>query len=195
MENVLFFDLEVPVKPGAADSVRHINDIGGWYNGTHFHDSSVEKFEIFARGARFICGHNIVDFDLPILRENGVGEWFFEKPCMDTLYLSALLFPRNPYHKLVKDYKLVSLEASNPVSDSKLAMRLLGDCLREFHKLPDPLKQVYYSLLNDFPPFTGFFSFYKQKFLDPPFFKKVGRRRHIPRRRVLFLAVAIYVAF
>jgi ATP-dependent DNA helicase RecQ len=87
---------------------------------------------------------------------------FFRKHWIDTLYLSALMFPQNPYHKLVKDYKLVSEEPNNPVSDSKLAKRLLTDCTRQFLQMDDTLKQVYYGLLKNLTPFMGFFTLLKE---------------------------------
>jgi len=34
----------------------------------------------------------------------------------DTLYLSPLAFPENPYHKLIKNYKLIKNSKNNPVA-------------------------------------------------------------------------------
>jgi ATP-dependent DNA helicase RecQ len=163
MKQILFFDLEV--EPGSAEAGKNpskIKEIGAWFNGAHFRDTSIKKFEAFAQKARYICGHNIIDHDLPILKKNHITSRFFRKHWIDTLYLSALLFPQNPYHKLVKDYKLVSEEPNNPVSDSKLAERLLTDCTGQFRRLDGELTQVYKHLLKDLTPFGGFFTFLKE---------------------------------
>ena len=44
-----------------------------------------------------------------------------------TLYLSPLAFPQNPYHCLVKDYKLVRSSINSPVEDAKLAASVFAD--------------------------------------------------------------------
>lgn len=170
MKHVLFFDLETG-RPPRQTSTRdktgktgdkpenkiQITDIGAWFNGSHFHGASLDDFETFAQNASFVCGHNILHHDLPILLKAGMRRFFFKKNKIDTLYLSTLLFPQNPYHKLVKDYKLVSDEVNNPVSDAKLAEQLLTDCIRRFNELDIELKQIYYFLLKALTPFRGFF--------------------------------------
>src|SRR5690606_11498897 len=52
---------------------------------------------------------------------------FLNKPVVDTLYLSPLAFPENPYHRLVKNYKLVRDGLSDPLADAKLAEMLFRD--------------------------------------------------------------------
>ncbi|UCH97746.1 MAG: DEAD/DEAH box helicase, partial [Candidatus Aminicenantes bacterium] len=160
MKNILFFDLEV-------DSQSHIQDIGAWYNNTHFHDTSVKNFQHFLKttssAAYYICGHNIIRHDIPILKKYQVDEEFFKKHFIDTLYLSALLFPQYPYHKLVKDYKLVSEEPNNPVSDSKLTMSLLKDIIRQFQQLDTLFQTLYFHLLKDINIFRGFFIYLNER--------------------------------
>lgn len=48
-------------------------------------------------------------------------------PVLDTLELSALAFPSNPYHRLVKGYKLLSDSRNDPLKDARLTLDLLGD--------------------------------------------------------------------
>ena len=48
-------------------------------------------------------------------------------PLVDTLLLSPIAFPQNPYHRLVKDYKLVSTARSDPVADAELSFTLFGE--------------------------------------------------------------------
>jgi len=38
-----------------------------------------------------------------------------------------LAFPENPYHRLVKDYKLVRDSINDPVADARLAASVFGD--------------------------------------------------------------------
>ncbi len=78
---------------------------------------------------------------------------------IDTLYLSPLLFPRKPYHALLKDDKLQTEELNNPLNDSIKAMQLFYDEVNAFKELPARLKRIFCSLLYPFPEFQGFFKF------------------------------------
>lgn len=81
----------------------------------------------FAQGARYVLGHNLLDHDLPVLRGLAPDCPVLRLPALDTLYLSPLAFPENPYHALVKDYKLVGASRNDPLADARLA----GQVLRE----------------------------------------------------------------
>ena len=59
-------------------------------------------------GAAFVLGHNVRRHDLPVLQQLFPELELLRLPVIDTLELSPLAFPENPYHRLVKDYKLVS---------------------------------------------------------------------------------------
>jgi len=153
MSRVLFFDLEINKKS------RKIEKIGAILDGVVFGNSSIEKFYDFGKEADFVCGHNIIDFDLPALKNSEINRDFFKISTIDTLYLSALLFSEKPYHRLVKNYKLVdeSDEINNPVSDAKLTRQLLIDEYNVFSKSDTTLKSIYYFLLKNVPGFEGFF--------------------------------------
>jgi ATP-dependent DNA helicase RecQ len=64
-------------------------------------------------------------------------------PAVDTLELSPLAFPANPYHSLVKDYKLVRDSRSDPLKDAQLSFKLWADQHEAFTALqqssPDEL--------------------------------------------------------
>lgn len=62
--------------------------------------------------------------DLPTLRALAPVLELLRRPVVDTLYLSPLAFPENPYHRLVKDYKLVRGAVSDPVADARLAAKV-----------------------------------------------------------------------
>ncbi len=78
---------------------------------------------------------------------------------LDTLYLSPLLFPKKPYHKLLKNDKLQTDDINNPLSDAKKAKDLFFDEQSAFNKLNDKLKQIYYLLLNWDNHFKSFFEY------------------------------------
>ena len=80
-----------------------------------------------AADAVCVLGHNLVRHDLRILREQRPGHCLLQLPVVDTLVLSPIAFPENPYHRLVKDYKLVRESVSDPVADARLAAVLFED--------------------------------------------------------------------
>lgn len=84
----------------------------------------------FAVNARLVLGHNLWRHDLAVLREHNAGLPLLSLPVVDTLVLSPICFPENPYHHLVKDYKLVRESVNDPVADARQAERLFGDELR-----------------------------------------------------------------
>lgn len=87
----------------------------------------ISGLDRFARGAETILGHNLLGHDLPILGAAAPRLNLLKKPVIDTLYISPLAFPQNPYHRLVKDYKLVRSSLNSPVDDAKLAASVFRD--------------------------------------------------------------------
>ncbi|MCF8062415.1 MAG: RecQ family ATP-dependent DNA helicase, partial [Deltaproteobacteria bacterium] len=77
--------------------------------------------------ARFLLGHNLLGHDLPVLEAAAPHSPLLRMPVVDTLYLSPLAFPENPYHRLVKDYKLVRDALNDPLADARLARSLFQD--------------------------------------------------------------------
>ncbi len=88
---------------------------------------ALAELDRFAAGAELVLGHNVLDHDLAILARQAPGLALLRKPVVDTLYLSPLAFPENPYHRLVKGYKLVRDTVNDPVADARLAARLFAD--------------------------------------------------------------------
>lgn len=85
------------------------------------------ELDALAGEAEHLLGHNLLRHDLPILRALAPSLRLLAKPVVDTLYLSPLAFPQNPYHRLVKDYKLVKDSLNDPVADARLAAGLFRD--------------------------------------------------------------------
>ncbi|MDR3556298.1 MAG: RecQ family ATP-dependent DNA helicase [Syntrophobacteraceae bacterium] len=96
---------------------------------------ALKELDRFAAPADFLLGHNLLGHDLPILRKANPALNIFDKPVIDTLFLSPLAFPENPYHRLVKDYKLVKDALSDPVADSRIALSLFCDQWEKFSKM------------------------------------------------------------
>jgi len=149
--NIVYIDLEV-------NSNNKVNDFGAYANkNKYYHGVQKNEFLKFIKGYEFICGHNIIDHDLKYIEKDvkraGISE------VIDTLPLSALLFAKRPYHKLVKDYKLEADGKNDPLIDSQLSFELLQNEIEEFIKLDDKLVRIYYSLLRDSVLFRGFFKY------------------------------------
>ncbi|MBS4029859.1 MAG: RecQ family ATP-dependent DNA helicase [Clostridiales bacterium] len=154
MKSIAYIDLEVHPKNGAILDIGGINDAGDI-----FHSKSIAGFVDFLRDADCLCGHNIIKHDLkyiqPTLENSGIAT----ENVIDTLYLSALLFPRKPYHALVKDEKLQTDELNNPVNDSIKVKELFADEVMAFNHLEDSLKQIFYALLQNQKEFRSFFQY------------------------------------
>ena len=152
MKDIAFFDVEVSVPD------KKIADIGAVRapNRT-LHTPSVRDFCAFLKGARYVCGHNIIHHDLKYLRESGA--FLPNITAIDTLYLSPLLFPKRPYHRLLKDDKLQSDELNNPVNDSKKAANLFFDEVNAFNSLSPRKKKIFCGLLYGTEEFRGFFDY------------------------------------
>jgi ATP-dependent DNA helicase RecQ len=81
----------------------------------------------FCRGAHFVLGHNILRHDLPRLKQVDPALLLFSKPAIDTLFLSPLAYPANPYHRLIKNYQIVRDSINDPVQDALLAGKVFAE--------------------------------------------------------------------
>ena len=146
MMKIAFIDLEI-------DGRGKILDIGGVKGESRFHSASVSDFADFIGDCDCLCGHNIVEHDIKYLLSFLKKEYLL----VDTLYLSPLLFPHKPYHKLLKDDKILTEELNNPLNDSLKAKALYEDEVSAFKSLDKDIQQLYYDLLSGDDHFTGFF--------------------------------------
>ncbi len=147
---IAFIDIE------ADSNGKKIHDYGALtISGKEFHQSSQPDFIDFVSGAEYLCGHNIIHHDLKILSINSLNK----KKKIDTLYLSPLLFPKRPYHKLLKDDKLQSEELNNPLNDCKKARDLFNAEINVYNNLPFELQQIYIHLLYSSKEFKDFFDY------------------------------------
>lgn len=144
----------VDVEVGMKD--RKIHDIGALrWDGATFHAADKREAMVFLADVDYICGHNIVHHDAKYLLGQEAKRWSL----IDTLYVSPLLFPDRPYHRLLKDDKLVSEQMNNPVNDCEKAQDLLLDEEATWETLSEARKVIYATLLYDVPEFEGFLKF------------------------------------
>ena len=122
-------------------------------DGAVLHSHSKADFDAFVSKCDTVCGHNIINFDLMYTSLRG------NPMIVDTLFLSPLLFPKRPYHHLVKDDKLQVDELNNPVNDSMKARDLLNDEVAAWNQLTESRREIYYYLLNETQEFGGFFKY------------------------------------
>ncbi|MBN8734133.1 MAG: RecQ family ATP-dependent DNA helicase [Acidobacteria bacterium] len=97
--------------------------------------ASVDRIDALSEGAAFVLGHNVVRHDLPVLAKLFPSLKLTRLDAVDTLELSPIAFPANPYHSLVKDYKLVRDSRNDPLKDAQLALRLWRDQYAAFEEL------------------------------------------------------------
>lgn len=153
VRSIAFIDSEIGVDD------RKIHDLGVVRSSDRaaFHSTSLRDFCRFIGDAEFLCGHNIIHHDLTYLRPH-LPEGFSRK-YIDTLYLSPLLFPRRPYHALLKDDKLQVDELNNPLNDARKAEKLFYDEVNAFSSLSSGKRRIFCCLLYDFEEFRGFFDY------------------------------------
>ena len=142
----------VDVEVGLQD--HKIHDIGALrHDGAVYHQASKPHLYDFLQDVDFVCGHNIIHHDAKYLFGDDQQRWAL----VDTLYMSPLLFPERPYHRLVKDDKLVSDQMNNPVNDCEKAQELLFDEIERWRSLAQAKRSIFHSLLKDKREYEGFF--------------------------------------
>jgi ATP-dependent DNA helicase RecQ len=119
---------------------------------------TLSQVDDLSSGADFVLGHNLLGHDFPVLLSAYPRLAILKKPVIDTLYLSPLAFPQNPYHRLVKDYKLVRSSVSDPVADARLAASVFRDQWESFHSTRANAPQLldFYRFCFDDSMFNGF---------------------------------------
>lgn len=174
MSNIVFIDTEVNIDNGKIVDYGAVDEFGG-----NVHTGIAGEFFSFVGDAGYICGHNILSHDLAFIRRS--NSQLDGKDVIDTLHLSPLLFPKNPYHKLIKDDKLLTEHLNNPVNDSIKAKELFLDELNAYNNLTQVMKDIYNILLKDTEEFKGFFKYIELKLQKPKlaFWKSNGKEKDI----------------
>ena len=144
-KNIAFVDTEVGLKDHKIQDIGALRD-----DGATFHQASQTALNQFLQEGKvdYICGHNLIHHDAHYLHLNGI--------LIDTLYLSPLLFPKRPYHHLVKDDKLMSEQMNNPVNDCEKVKELLMDEIAAWNLLSENKRKIFTLLLQHEEEFRGF---------------------------------------
>ncbi len=145
---IVYIDTEVNPHTKKVEDYGALRD-----DGAVLHTHSKADFDVFVSKCDTVCGHNIINHDLKYTPLRG------NPAIVDTLFLSPLLFPKRPYHHLVKDDKLQVDELNNPVNDSMKARDLLNDEVAAWNELSQGRQEIYYQLLHDTEQFKGFFRY------------------------------------
>ena len=153
MEDILYLDIET-------DKKGKPRDFGAVMGTKELHEKHVARLSVWIEESNYICGHNIIAHDIPVLEKMLSKDIASDKQLIDTLLWSPLIFSENPYHHLVKGYKLVNeSDVNNPLSDSKLTRGLLNDELNGFGAMDELWQQCLYILLADDERYNSFFDF------------------------------------
>ncbi len=114
----------------------------------------LRQLDRFVEGSSFLLGHNLIAFDLPHLVAVQPDLKLSRLPAIDTLRLSPLAFPRNPYHHLVKHYQdggLKRRSRNDPELDARLALDVFRDQREAFAKSDPNLLAAWHWLTTPDP--------------------------------------------
>ena len=150
----LSLDLEVGKEDGRIHAFGAVRgDTGHGYHGGGS-ASELTRLDALAEGVSFLLGHNLIAFDLPYLKAAKSDLRLLRLPVIDTLRLSPLAFPRNPYHALVKHYQdggLVRGRINNPELDARLALEVFGEQREALRKTEPGLLTAWHWLTTPEP--------------------------------------------
>lgn len=177
---IIFIDTEITAQRKIANIWaidQHWNLVYSWKN--------VEDFFNTTKDYDVLAWHNIIHHDLNYLwneNKNILPNSFLEKPVIDTLWLSSLIFIRKPYHKLIKSYKknlnpdeedeldnfflrhqpdsdVDKWIENNPIKDSEYSLQVFENCVEEFQNIAPRMQEILYALLKDTKEFSTFFKY------------------------------------
>ncbi len=131
-----FIDLEVDAEGSIAVAGIFSRRVQKEFRGRAVEGNLTDLNRDLPDGA-VICGHNLLDHDLPILSERFPGlQRIQAAPALDSLFLSPLAFPKKPYHALVKNKTLKS-QANRPLSDCEASATVLSDVIDIFARMAE----------------------------------------------------------
>ncbi|OOH90784.1 recombinase RecQ [Pasteurellaceae bacterium 15-036681] len=158
---VLIIDLEVNPKTnqvfklGAYRPDLELEFESGQIRGLPSFQQALAEMETkgLVAGAEFLMGHNFIHHDLTYLSSLLPKPTWLDLPIIDTLRLSPLAFPQNPYHRLIKNHKIISSAKNSPVADCKACWELFQDQCDAF-AAKDPNELAIYKYLLGTLPIT-----------------------------------------
>ena len=152
LTGLLSIDLEGRESIGAIGAIRTDRSISyTWRGDSKGLPAALAALDEFAGGASYLVGHNIIEHDLELLAKHASDLKLLGLPAIDTLYLSPLAYPENPYHHLVKQYQepaLARVQISDPLLDAELTLELLADVADELKSTDGDLLLAWHALLS-----------------------------------------------
>ena len=151
LKGLLSIDLEGKTRIGAVGAV-HTDESStyAWKGDAAGLQYALSNLERFSAGATCLVGHNIIEHDLALLSKHNPNLELNRLPAIDTLYLSPLAFPENPYHSLVKQYQepaLARVQVNDPLLDAELTLELLADIVDALKSKQSDLLVAWHALL------------------------------------------------
>jgi len=143
LKSSLLLDLEVSQRGAILELGAVLDSLTLVHDDSRSLPGTLHELDRLASGARCVLGHNLIRHDLPVLRTRAPDLLLHRLPVIDTLVLSPICFPENPYHRLVKDYKLVKESCNDPVADARQAAILFADEFRSLHGLKQTEPRVF----------------------------------------------------
>lgn len=139
--------ISIDLETGNDDRIRAVGAVRADTGESFLQSRSIKTralaaLDKLADGSEFVIGHNIIEFDLSYLQAAKPDLRLLQLPVIDTLRLSPLAFPRNPYHALIKHYQdggLQRSQISNPRYDAELALEVFADECQELSKASSDL--------------------------------------------------------
>ena len=172
---LLSLDLEGKENIGAIGAIRTDRPATfTWRGGSGELRAALAALDEFADGASCLVGHNIIEHDLELLSSQASNLKLLGLPAIDTLYLSPMAYPENPYHHLVKQYQepaLARVQISDPLLDAELTLELLADVADKLIPMDCDLLLAWHSLLATGVTghaFDHFFQLIRRSFATPP---------------------------
>mgnify|MGYP000893097075 FL=1 len=155
---VLIIDLEVDPKTDKPFKIGAFRPDSGLFfekafrGEKGFHAALVEMAHM-TDGLKWLMGHNILGHDLKYLKAVVPEAAWLKLPVIDTLWLSPLAFPQNPYHRLIKNHKIISSEINSPLADCHACWQLFQDQCTAFGKIKaeKPEEFALWTALSDIP--------------------------------------------
>ncbi len=151
LAGLLSIDLEGKGNIGAIGAIRTDRSTAfTWRGRADGLSAALGALDEFAQGALYLVGHNIIEHDLELLARHAPDLKLLDLPAIDTLYLSPLAFPENPYHRLVKQYQepaLARVQFNDPLLDAELTLELLADVADALQSKDADLMLAWHALL------------------------------------------------
>ncbi len=152
LTGLLSLDLEGSGTIGAIGAIRTDRSTAfTWRGDSKGLLAALATLDDFATGASYLVGHNVIEHDFELLARHAPGLKLLDLPAIDTLYLSPLAFPENPYHHLVKQYKepaLARVQVNDPLLDAGLVLELLADVSDQLKSTHGDLLLAWHALLT-----------------------------------------------